>query len=53
MRYPHTQVRRYIIKKIYIQEVLERVLRKGKPPTLCGNVKWYNYGEEYRGSLKN
>jgi len=53
MRYPHTQMRRYIIKKICIQEVLERVLRKGNPPTLCGNVNWYNYGEEYRGSLKN
>ena len=50
MRYHFILVRMAIIKKSTNNKFLEKVWRKGNPPTLLGNVSWYNhFGEQYGG----
>ena len=58
MRYHLTPVRMAIIKKIYKQEMLERVWKKRErttlTPTVGRNINCCShYGEWYGGSLEN
>ena len=50
---PHTSQNSHY-QKNYKQYILERVWKKGNPPTLLVGMNWYShYGEEYEGSLIN
>ena len=42
-----------IIKKVYKQEMLERLEKQEPSSTVDGNVNWRTYGEQYEGHFKN
>ena len=53
MRYHLILVKMVIIKKIYKQQMLEMMWRKGYPPTLLVGIKLVQHcGQHYEGSVK-